>query len=155
MEIEIRGITFINHGVRKGNNNSGVAILLNERAQKAWNAAGRPELYQSDALSGDNTRLLMIELLFNTKKKQSTRIFVASIYAPQSGITAKDPQALPLFHQSLADLVRYSTSRKKSSPHGKQYTIRGGETGTHQLEQKFLKSRQRKSVRKIWNLPRK
>jgi hypothetical protein len=127
MEIEIRGITFINHGVRKGNNNGGVAILLNERAQKAWNAAGRPELYQSDALAGDNTRLLMIELLFNTKKKQSTRIFVASIYAPQSGITAKDPQALPLFHQSLADLVRYSTSRKKSSPHKKQYTIMGGD----------------------------
>jgi hypothetical protein len=127
MEIEIRGITFINHGVRKGNNNGGVAILLNERAQKAWNAAGRPELYQSDALAGDNIRLLMIELLFNTKKKQSTRIFVASIYAPQSGITAKDPQALPLFHQSLADLVRYSTSRKKSSPHEKQYTIMGGD----------------------------
>jgi hypothetical protein len=32
MEIEIQGITFINHGVRKGNNNGGVAILLNERA---------------------------------------------------------------------------------------------------------------------------
>jgi hypothetical protein len=38
----------------------------------------------------------MIELLFNNKKKQSTRIFVASIYAPQSGITMKDPQALSL-----------------------------------------------------------
>jgi hypothetical protein len=127
MEIEIRGITFINHGVRKGNNNSGVAILLNKRAQKAWNAAGRPELYKSKALAGDNTRFLMIELLFNTKKKQSTRIFVASVYAPQSGITMKDPQALPLFHQSLADLVRHSATRKKSSPYEQHYTIMGGD----------------------------
>jgi exonuclease III len=70
----------------------------------------------------------MIELLFNNKKKQSTRIFVASIYAPQSGITMKDPQALPLFHQSLADLLRYSTSRKKKlPPHEKHYTVMGGD----------------------------
>jgi exonuclease III len=119
IETEIRGITFINHGMKKGTNNGGVAILLNKRAQKAWNAAGRPELYKSNTLAGDNTRFLMIELLFNNKKKQSTRIFVASIYAPQSGITAKDPQALTLFHQSLADLARYSTSQKKSFPHEK------------------------------------
>jgi exonuclease III len=86
MEIEIRGITLINHGVQKGNNKGGVAILLNKRAVKAWNVAGRLELYKSGTLARDNTRFLMIELLFNTKKKQSTRIFVASIYAPQSGI---------------------------------------------------------------------
>jgi exonuclease III len=68
IETEIRGITFINHGAQKGNNNGGVAILLNKRAQKAWNAAGRPEPYRSNTLAGDNTRFLMIELLFNNKK---------------------------------------------------------------------------------------
>jgi hypothetical protein len=127
IETEIRGITFINHGVKRGINNGGVAILLNKRAQKAWDAAGRPELYKSSTLAGDNTRFLMIELLFNTKKKQSTRIFVASIYAPQPGITAKDPEALLLFHQSLADLFRYSATRKKLSPHEKHYIVMGGD----------------------------
>jgi hypothetical protein len=69
IETEIQGITFINHGMQKGTNNGGVAILLNKRAQKACNVAGRPELYKSNTLAGDNTRFLMIELLFNTKKK--------------------------------------------------------------------------------------
>jgi hypothetical protein len=103
IETKIQGITFINHGngMQKGTNNGGVAILLNKRAQKAWNMAGRPELYKSNTLAGDNTRFLMIELLFNNKKKQSTRIFVASIYAPQSGIMAKDPQALTLHHKNF------------------------------------------------------
>jgi hypothetical protein len=39
----------------------------------------------------------------------------------------KDPQALPLFHQSLSELVEYTTSRKKSSPHEKHYIIMGGD----------------------------
>jgi exonuclease III len=91
IETNVRGITVINHGVKKGSNKGGVAILLNKRAENAWNAAGRPEPYKSGALAGDNSRILMIELLFQPKKKQSTRIFVASVYAPQSGITAKTP----------------------------------------------------------------
>jgi hypothetical protein len=68
IETEIQGITFINHGMQKGTNNGGVAILLNKRAQKACNVAGRPELYKSNTLAGDNTRFLMIELLLLRKK---------------------------------------------------------------------------------------
>jgi exonuclease III len=128
IETEIRGISFINHGMQKGTNNGGVAILLNKRAQKAWNAAGRPEPHRSNTLAGDNTRFLMIELLcFNNKKKQSTRIFVALIYAPQSGITAKDPQALTLFHQQAG----------RNPPLTKSITPGWEVTGTHQSEQKI------------------
>jgi hypothetical protein len=68
----------------------------------------------------------MIELLFQPKKKQSTRIFVASVYAPQSGITAKNPEYLHQFHQALSELTQL-TNRKKNSPTEKRFTIMGGD----------------------------
>jgi hypothetical protein len=85
----------------------------------------------------------MIELLFNIKKNQSTRIFVALVYATQSGITAKDPEALSLFHRSLNNLVGHTTSRKKANPHEKHHTIMGGNWNTS-IGQKKLKSKMEK-----------
>jgi exonuclease III len=103
-----------------------VAILLNKKAENAWNAAGRPEPYKSGAVAGDNTRILMIELLFQPKKKQSTRIFVTSVYVPQSGITAKNPEFLPQFYQKLEDLTQHANLGKES-PTEKRYMIMGGD----------------------------
>jgi hypothetical protein len=97
METEIRGITFINHGIRKGNNNGGVAILLNKRAQKAWDAAGRPELYKSEALAGDNTRFLMIELLFNTKKNNQQESLSRQYMHRNQASRRKTPKPFPSF----------------------------------------------------------
>jgi hypothetical protein len=51
METNVRGITVINHGMKKESNKGGVAILLNKKAENAWNAAGRPEPYKSGALA--------------------------------------------------------------------------------------------------------
>jgi hypothetical protein len=117
MEVNIRGITFINHGVEKGNNKGGVAILLNKRAEKGWNAAGRPDPYKSGTLAGDNTRILMIELLFQPRKRQSTRLLIASVYAPQSGITAKNPEFIQQFYKAMGSIA---TNAKKVPNHGRR-----------------------------------
>jgi exonuclease III len=126
MEINIRGVTFINHGVEKGNNKGGVAILLNRRAEKAWNAAGRPDPYKSGALAVDNTRILMIELLFQPRKRQSTRLLVTSVYAPQSGITAKNPEFIQHFYKALGNITSNATTKASTSP-GKKFLIMGGD----------------------------
>ena len=71
--------TIINHGppeklCRRGS--LGVAIVLNQDARKAWEAAGSQRLYFG-------IRILAIRLKINSDdKRKSTTIFLVSAYAP-------------------------------------------------------------------------
>lgn len=106
-ETNIQGITIINHGTERGRRNKGgVAILLNHRAEKAWNNACCPEPNKYGKIAGDNTRIMTYKLLFQPRRKQSTKFIIGTIYAPQSGITAKQPELLQEFHNELSRSIQ-------------------------------------------------
>ena len=85
-------ITAIHHGPEETTaGRGGVAILLGPRAQKAWTAARRPEPYRPGPIIDGNTRFMGIELLWTVGKKQQERYFIGNVYAPHSGLVAKDP----------------------------------------------------------------
>jgi exonuclease III len=103
----IHDVTVIHHGpAAPSRNKGGVAVLLGPRAARAWTQAGRPAPHFSGPLAGDSTRYLSVELLFKPRRKQPTRIFVASAYAPQSGIVQDDPETLVQFHRHIDQHLR-------------------------------------------------
>jgi hypothetical protein len=64
------------------------------------------------------------ELLFNSKKNNQQESL------SHQSMPLQYPEALPLFHRLLNNLLKHTTSWKKTNPHEKHYSIMGDDWNT-------------------------
>ena len=82
-------MTIYFHGCEPdGNKHGGVALMLSERANAAWIRSGRKEIKSGKV--GKAARYFGMELHSIDGRQRVVKIFVVSLYMPQSGLPKKD-----------------------------------------------------------------